>query len=124
MYWSVLKKGDVRGKYDLRGAVNLINQKGHHFLIEGYNDDIRNAVAHGEVVFRGLESIQYGPDVANVNFASFQFLSVFDCLWRTSNNLAFALLLFIARNKDDLANTNEFILPPSIMAFLAAAGIE
>jgi len=68
--------------------------------------------------------MQYGPEVANVNFASFQFLSVFDSLWRTSNNLALALLLFIARNKDDLANTNNYVLPPSIMAFLAAAGIE
>lgn len=124
VYWSVLKKGDVSGKYDLRGAVNLINQKGHHFLLKGYNDDIRNAVAHGEVVFRGLESIQYGPEVANVNFASFEFLSIFDSLWRTSNNLALALLLFIARNKVDLANTKNFILPPSMMAFLAAAGIE
>jgi len=124
VYWSVLKKGDVSGKYDLRGAVNLINQKGHHFLIEGYNDDIRNAVAHGEVVFRGLEAIQYGPDVANVNFASFEFLSILDSLWRTSNNLALALLLFVARNKDDPVNTSKFVLPPSIMAFLAAAGIE
>ena len=124
VYWSVLKKGNVSGKYDLRGAVNFINQKRHSFLLKGYNDDIRNAVAHGEVVFRGMESIQYGPEVANVNFASFQFLSFFDSLWRTSNNLAIALLLFIARNKAYLANANNFVFPPSIMAFLAAAGIE
>lgn len=124
VYWSVLRKGDVSGKYDLRGAVNLINQKGHHFLLKGYNDDIRNAVAHGQVVFRGLESIQYGPEVANVNFAAFEFLSTFDSLRRTSNNLALALLLFIARNRDSLSATKNFIIPPSIMAFLAGGGIE
>jgi hypothetical protein len=124
VYWSVLRKGDVSGKYDLRGAVNLINQKGHHFLLKGYNDDIRNAVAHGQVVFRGFESIQYGPEVANVNFAAFEFLSAFDSLRRTSNNLALALLLFLARHRDSLSATKDFILPPSIMAFLAGAGIE
>lgn len=124
VYWSVLKKGDVSGKFDLRGAVNFINQKGHNFLLKGYNDDIRNAVAHGEVVFKGLESIQYGPEVANVNFASFEFLSTFDSLWRTSNNIALALLLFIARNKNYLVGIHGFVLPPSLMAFLAASGIE
>lgn len=124
VYWSVLRKGDVRGKYDLRGAVNLISQKGHPSLLKGYNDDIRNAAAHGEVVFRGLESIQYGPEVANVNFSSFEFLDTFDSLWRTSNNLALALLLFIARNRNSLSSANNFILPPSIMVFLAGGGIE
>lgn len=124
LYWSVLKRGDVRGKFDLRGAVNRINQKGHNFLLAGYNDDVRNAVAHGEVVFKGLETIQYGPDVANVRLPAFEFLATFDSLWRTSNNLAIAILLFIARNKQVLAGTYGVTLPPSIMAFLAAGGVE
>jgi hypothetical protein len=124
LYWSVLKRDDVQGRYDLRGAVNLISQKGHGFLLAGYDDDIRNAIAHGEVVFRGLETIRYGPEVADVNLASFEFMAKFDSLWRTSNNLAIATLLFIARNKRALTDTYGVILPPSVMAFLAAGAVE
>ena len=124
LYWSVLKRGDVQGRYDLRGAVNLISQKGHDFLLTGYDDDIRNAIAHGEVVFRGLETIRYGPEVADVNLASFEFMAKFDSLWRTSNNLAIATILFIARNRRVLTDACGVILPSSIMAFLAAGGVE
>ena len=123
IYWAVLKKGSVTGKFDLRGAVALVNRK-HALLTDGYDDQVRNAIAHGETVFRGEGVIQYGPNIANYSLAPFEFLSRYDQLWRTSNGLLIAVLLFLARNEKNLLSRSNFRLPVSIAVFLAAAGIE
>lgn len=124
IYWAVLKKGSVTGKFDLRGAVALVNSKHAELLTAGYDDHVRNAIAHGETVFRGEGVIQYGPDIANYSLAPFEFLSRYDQLCRTSNGLLIALLLFLARNETNLLPRSDFRLPVAIPVLLAAAGVE
>ncbi|MDQ3802258.1 MAG: hypothetical protein M3416_00145 [Acidobacteriota bacterium] len=124
VYWAVLKKGSVEGRFDLRGAVSLVESKHHELLIAGYDDRVRNAIAHGETVFRGEGVVQYGPDAANYRLAPSEFLSRYDTLWRTSNALTVALLLFLARNHRQLTESKKFTLPPAITVFLAAVGVE
>ncbi len=121
-YWAVLKKGNVEGKFDLNGAIHLMQSKGCGLLIAGYDDRVRNAIAHGEVFFRGI-GIQYGPSVARYEIASYEFAEKFDTLTRTSNALAAALLTFIARN-ETLRATLRTQLPLSIVSLITAADYE
>lgn len=123
VFWSVLKKKSVQGNFDIRAAVNLIETKGHKALLSGYNDRIRNAIAHGQVTFRGLGSIQYGDENANYSIFSSEFLEIFDNLWRTCNSLTIALLLFLARNEEAVKDKG-ISLPPSLISFIASSVIE
>jgi hypothetical protein len=123
IYWSVLKKKSVEGKFDIRGAVALIKRENHQTILLGYNDNIRNAIAHGQVIFKGLGSIQYGDENANYSISSSEFLRTFDNLWRTCNSLTIAILLFMARNEEKIKD-NGIILPPSLISFIASAIVE
>ncbi len=122
-YWAVLKKGEVHGKFNVPGAIQLFKANGLYFLSSGYENRIRNAIAHGEVVFTG-HGIQYGPQKYTYMLPADEFLAKSDLLVRTSNALAIALLLFIARNKAALFRTQKRRLPTSIIALLAAASVE
>jgi len=59
LYWAILKRGDVKAKFDVASAVSRIRSTQHDVLLTGYDEKIRNASAHGEVVFRGM-GIRYG----------------------------------------------------------------
>ncbi|HEX2987137.1 MAG TPA: hypothetical protein VHS06_03090 [Chloroflexota bacterium] len=121
-YWAVLKKGSVEGKFDLRGAESLVRSTGAEFLLSGYDERIRNAIAHGEVVFRGAVT-RYGPAVGGCEMIPYSFLEKFDELWRTSNALTVAILLFIARNRRLVMGNPDARLPPSITGLIADASI-
>jgi hypothetical protein len=123
LYWSILKKKSVEGKFDIRGAVALIKKESYETILSGYNDNIRNAIAHGQVIFKGLGLIQYGDSTANYSISSSEFLRIFDDLWRTCNSLTIAMLLFMARNEGKIKETG-IILPPSLISFIASAIIE
>jgi len=125
IYWSILKKKSVKGDYDLRGAAARLQSTGYGNLLSGYVDDIRNAVAHGDVFFDGF-GIRYGLKHENSSneFTASEFLSEFDQLHCTSNALAIGIFLFFARNFKHLAATKALNIPTSIIALLAAAGIE
>jgi len=123
LYWAILRKGAVKAKFEITGALTIIQNKGCNFLLSGYDEKVRNAIAHGEVVFTGT-GIQYGSPEAHYKLTSSEFLSKHDSLWRTSNTLAIAILLFLARNRHLFVNLPRPILPSSIIMFLAAAGVE
>ena len=123
IYWAILKKGPVQGNFNIPSATARIKTKGFDLLLSGYDDRIRNAIAHGDVVFKGV-GIQYGEQKAGYELSSLDFLSKFDSLWRTSNSLAIAILLFIARNKPRIETIQSLTLPPSIITLLAAGSIE
>lgn len=123
LYWAILRKGAVKAKFDIAGALTIIQNKGCDFLLSGYDEKVRNAIAHGEVVFTGT-GIQYGSPEAHYKLTSSEFLSKLDALWRTMNALAIALLLFLARNRHLFVKLPRPILPSSIIMFLAAAGVE
>ena len=123
VYWAVLKKGDVTGKYEISGAVSRIESAGHSLLLSGYEDRIRNAIAHGEVVFRGF-GIQYGDPIAKYELPAYEFLQTFDSLWRTANSLGIALLLFLARNIGRASPASKVNLPTGIISLIVAASVE
>ncbi|MDB4950284.1 MAG: hypothetical protein JWM27_2933 [Gemmatimonadetes bacterium] len=122
VYWAVQRKGSVNAKYDLPRAVGELNRNALSALVHGYNDRIRNAVAHGEIVYRGTD-VQYGPAVANYQISPAQVLNTFDEIVRTSNALALAILLFWARNHDHL-NQARVRLPVRLLGFIAASSAD
>lgn len=52
LYWAILRKGAVKANFDIKGALALIQSKRCNFLLSGYDENVRNAIAHGEVVLQ------------------------------------------------------------------------
>lgn len=118
LYWSIVKKRGVDGRFDLPGAVAVLGDQGLSMLTVGYDDVIRNAAAHG--------GVQVGwPDIQYVNGGHVQEMSVrdflhrFDDLWFTANSLALAILLYLARNPGLLPAD---VIPLPIAVLTATAG--
>jgi hypothetical protein len=122
LYWAVLKKGSVNGNFDITRAFSIFKSKGCELLMSGYDDKVRNGIAHGQVIF-GSFDIQYGDIHFPYRLQDEEFLYLFDTLWRTSNSLAIAVLLFLARNLDLFPSASN-ILPTGIIALVAAAETE
>ena len=122
LYWAVSKKGSVQGNFDITGASDVLKSKGYELLLSGYDDKVRNGIAHGQVIFGSLD-IQYGDSRFPYKLQDDEFLYFFDTLWRTSNSLAIAILLFLARNHASFPVANN-VLPTGIIALIAAAETE
>lgn len=125
LYWAILKRKGVGGKFDLTGAVARIQSTQHEVLLSGYDEKIRNAIAHGEVVFRGMD-ICYGVEAANHEMLPFEFLDRFDEIWRTSNSLAIAVILFLARYQEQMnaGIPATLTLPVGIINLIAKSEAE
>jgi hypothetical protein len=124
LYWAVLKKGSVQSTgFDITGAISLLKSKQCELLLSGYDEKARNGIAHGQVTF-GLSEIQYGDHRYPHKLQDDEFLYIFDTLWRTSNSLAIAILLFIARNHSLFSATKSNVLPSSIISLVATAETE
>ena len=98
LYWGILKKKSVGGVFDLRSALAVILSKGYSALASGYVDKIRNAIAHGEVVFTG-SGIRYGAAGIGLELTASDFLNELDTLWSTCNSLMIAFICFIRRSE-------------------------
>lgn len=122
IYWALLKKGSVHGKFELKSAVSILKRNKLDNLIKGFDEKIRNAIAHGEVVFRGF-TISYGVKY-NYELSSIEIQSKFDDLQRTSNSLVLAVFLFLARNIQISTAKNILNLPPSIITFIAESNLK
>lgn len=95
-YWSIIKKGSVSGKFQLKGAIAVIRSKNLEFLEIGYDDTVRNAIAHGDFSMSpfGIKfGTEFGQDISIVDFQN-----LFDDLVRTCNSFAIALVIFWSRN--------------------------
>jgi len=124
LYWAILKRHEADGVFDITRAVGRLKKTGHNMLLSGYDERVRNAIAHGEVVFRGL-GIRYGPEVANYELLTYEFFERFDEIWRTANSLAIALIIFLARYHTRIGSPSiEFSLPTGIINLIAAAEVE
>ena len=119
LFWSVIKKGGVDGKFDFTGAVAAFKRRNAELLTGGYDDTIRNSIAHGQVYFRGL-GIQYGELKYPYELTSFEFFEKFDLLWRNSVSMIVAIILFYARN----AKRANIKHPLYIARLLAASSVE
>lgn len=106
MYWGILRKGGVKANFSLK-SVSPFFEKINPTLLHGFNDRIRNGIAHGEIHYRG-DSIIYGEIGTDGEYKidSPQLLDNYDELRRTSNALAIGILLFGCRNANGLKNHN------------------
>lgn len=122
LYWAILKKKSVEGSFDIASALSLLSAKHYQLLLEGYDDKVRNGIAHGQVVF-GWDEINYGDIKHPHKMQADDFLYLFDTLFRTSNSLAIALLLFLANNQNLLHHAKN-VVPVRIIILIASAGVE
>jgi hypothetical protein len=122
LYWAVQRKGGVAAKFDLSKAVGELRRNGYEALVEGFNDRVRNGIAHGEITFRGT-AIRYGPPIADYEIEPSKVVAIFDDLVRAANALALAILLFWCRN-DALLKDRAVRLPIRLLAFIAAAAVD
>lgn len=95
LYWSILKKKAVEGKYEVTGAIAVFNAKGHQFIYQGFDDEVRNAIAHGKVKYNQFE-ILYN----NKRLTPSELLLLQDKLWQTNLSLLLALIIFLSENPD------------------------
>lgn len=96
LVWSVARSGGVDAKFRLRNAVAQLRQLGHGSLTDGYDDAVRNAIAHGEVRFTGAE-VEFGS-THPARLTPSDCLDLYDRVVRSSNAIALAILLFWLRN--------------------------
>lgn len=122
VYWSVQKRGDVSGNYVVKNAVAQFAGGAEAVLVRGYVDEIRNAIAHGEVCFTATGT-RYGSHTRSPVLLPDELLSCFDLLWRSSLALALGVLLFLARNDGVLAGANV-PTPASVCGVLASGAAE
>jgi hypothetical protein len=115
--WSVRKKGGVDGKFVLKNAIELFEACGPCVLAVGYDDRVRNAIAHGEVRFTGFD-IEFGSEHSR-RLKSLDFLRIFDDLTRACVGLGLAIQLFWVKNRH---RANQLRNPPLALITLAAAG--
>lgn len=118
LYWAVIKRKSIYGGFDLPAAVETLIKFGGELLVGGYDDKVRNAIAHGQVFFKGVD-IQYGDQRYKYELPPFEFFDRYDLLWRTCVSITIALILFLARNQK-----NEYRLPLSIARLIASASTE
>jgi hypothetical protein len=114
LFWGVLKKKSVAGAFELRSALAVLNSRCQNILATGYRDDIRNGIAHGQVVFTG-SGILYGPESGNVELLASDLLHELDRLWMTCNSLVLALVVFVGGHLELLGTD---YVPPSRLAVL------
>lgn len=122
LYWAILKKKSVQGKFEITGALSLLKAKGYKVLTSGYEENVRNGIAHGQVVFE-WDEIKYGENRSLYKLEINEFLKLFDEIFRTSNSLAISILIFLANNQILLSKTKN-ILPTSIIILIASAHVE
>jgi hypothetical protein len=115
--WSVRKNGGVEGKFVLKNAIGFFESHGPRVLAVGYDDRVRNAIAHGKVRFTGFD-IEFGSEHPS-RLSSLDFLRIFDDLTRTCVGLGLAIQLFWLKNRH---RANQLRNPPLSLITLAAAG--
>ncbi len=96
LFWAIKKKRSVEGNFELKGAISVLKGKKLDLLLRGYEEKIRNSLAHGNTILK-FNSIIFNSYEMN----PIEFLAKFDTLQRTLNSLAIAIILFLARIKDD-----------------------
>ena len=119
VYWAAIRKGAVRAKFDLRSGAEQMSRAGHEVLTRGYDERVRNAIAHGQIRYRGFD-VQYGPAVANYVLEPRKLISKFDELVRTCNALVLAIILFLARNP----SSGQVNLPARLLTLFGAGAID
>ncbi|GLK79320.1 hypothetical protein [Methylopila turkensis] len=109
----------ISGKKNFAGTRNEIARLRRIFsenIDRGYDDRVRNAIAHGEVSFRA-DRIVLGADAHPYEISTYDFEKKFDDLFQNSISLVAAILVCFSKNYAKKLDLLE-IFPPSMIAFL------
>lgn len=120
LFWACLKSGGVQGSFSLRGCTDHLERKGPVEFRRGYDDRVRNAIAHGDFNFTAI-GIEFGESHVTT-LTSSEFLRLHDDMVRTSNALAVAILLHWASVLSRIPE--RFRVPPSLAVRVAAPRID
>lgn len=120
VFWTVATRGGLNRQFDLRGAVDHLSRKGHGRLSTGYSDNVRNGLAHGEVRFTGSE-IEFGHNHPE-RLSPSEFLRLSDEMFRTSNALGVAIILFWLR--DLMTSGSKRDLPLAVITRIASGAVN
>lgn len=124
LFWGINRKSSspVKARFDLGNGERDLKKNKRDSFYNGFNDRVRNGIAHGEVHFRG-DGIVYGKkDVPHeYKLDASQLLDTLDELRRTVNNLAIALVIFLGNNKKKLEDKYIFYLPSGLSNALFVA---
>jgi hypothetical protein len=122
IFVSVCSSNKKNKKLQPKGICAILKNKGHECLYKGYIDKIRNGIAHGQITYKSL-SIEYGSGDYALQISPSEFLRSFDDLWRTSNGLSIALLLFIF-NQKSRNNLSGINMPSSLAVHIAGEAVS
>ena len=118
--WSVAKRGGTDGTFDLRGAIHLFESRKLRALTDGYSENVRNAIAHGNVRVVG-QQVAFGTSHQTA-LAPFEVLDLLDRLVRVANGIGAGILLFLERHRSRAGLFNH--LPPAVFVLFAAGAIN
>ncbi len=110
--WKVMG----RKRFNTAAALQQLPREFSDSVLFGYDDRLRNGIAHGEIRY-GVFEITYGDRDGEITADATDILCLLDNLWSTCNSLGLGILLFLS---ESLSSDSErfTLLPPSIMTFL------
>ncbi|HOO57252.1 MAG TPA: hypothetical protein PLN69_10540 [bacterium] len=111
-YQRMVRKAQLDG-FDVYNRVEELKNTSYEYLTEQYNHTVRNAIAHGKVVYKVRDIIYEDKNNTDV-FSSSTMISLLDNMLDICNGLALGICLFYFTHKSDLENLHISI-PNEIM---------
>jgi|AGTN01.3.fsa_nt_gi hypothetical protein len=111
-FWTT--KG--RKNFNTAAALQQLPKEISPLLTTGYNDNLRNGIAHGEMSF-GVFEISYRNKAGVFTMDAVEVLKTLDELWSTCNSIALAILSFLSENLSSKPDALS-LLPPAVLAFV------
>lgn len=119
VYCGVTVRRPGKSKFDLGSSVRQLAEAGYKRLVDGYDDRIRNAVAHGQILF-SANGVIYGQYEGVDESPPWEVAQKFDHLWRTCTGLTLGLLLFFSLRQAETIT----ILPVYLKCLLSTKTLE
>ncbi|WP_408097705.1 hypothetical protein ACJVC5_01985 [Peredibacter sp. HCB2-198] len=116
VFWGICRKKGVKASFNLGQGEKFFQTNDLAHLYSGFDDRIRNGIAHGEVHFKG-NGIVYGKtDTPYVHcISSNELLDKMDELRRVINGLAIAIIIFECRNERFIKEVGNFKWPIGVL---------
>lgn len=93
IYWSIKRKGGVSAKFDLRGGTAMLKSNGLESLCDGFDEGVRNGIAHGQVTYQG-QDVCFGIVDRGMRISVHDVFYLYDRLLRSCTGLLLAVMLF------------------------------
>lgn len=122
VFYDLVRNQKRNKQRELKNRFSCLKDKGLNFLTKGYNDKVRNAIAHGELSFESM-NILYGPENHQLKLSFSELIILFHDLVRTVQTIYFSLLIFISRYKQK-NEKSESSIPYEIISKAAFSPLE